>query len=100
MGTDGRHLQVLRELADVTARPLLIIFERLWWLGDVLGDCKKANVTSVFKKEDLGNYRPVSLTLVPGKLVDQILLETVSTRMKDKNVIRNSRHRFMKGNSY
>jgi len=30
MGTDGMHPRVLRELADVTVRPLLIILDQLW----------------------------------------------------------------------
>lgn len=45
------------------------------------------NVTATFKKgkkEDLGNCRPDSLTLVPGKVMEQITLETVSTHMMKK----------------
>lgn len=34
-GPDGMHSQVLREEADVFVRPFLIIFGRLWWLGEV-----------------------------------------------------------------
>ncbi|KAK4818526.1 hypothetical protein QYF61_014362 [Mycteria americana] len=56
----GGTLDAEREarLTDVIARPLTIIFEGSWQLQEVPEDCKKANVTLVFKKgkkEDLGN---------------------------------------------
>ena len=73
MGPEGMHPQVLRELADVLAEPLSIILERSWRTGEVPEDWRTANVTPTFKKgkkEDLGNYRPVSLTSIPRKVME------------------------------
>ncbi|KGL72885.1 RNA-directed DNA polymerase from mobile element jockey, partial [Tinamus guttatus] len=90
MGPDGMHPGVLRELVDVVAKPLSIIFERSWRTGEVPEDWKKANVTPVFKKgknEDPGNYRPVSLTSVPRKVMERLILAVVSKHMEDKKVL-------------
>jgi len=51
MGTDGLDPQVPGELAGITPRLLLVSLKGY-------GDWKKANVTRVFKNEDLGSYGP------------------------------------------
>lgn len=49
MGSDGMHPTVLRELADVVALMLSIIFEKSRRMGEVPDDSRKANVIPVFK---------------------------------------------------
>jgi len=51
MDPDGMHPRVLRELADVIAEPLSVIFERSWRTGEVPEDWRKSSVTPIFKKE-------------------------------------------------
>ena len=50
MGPDGLHPRVLRELAEVVAKPLFTILQESWLIRNVLAVRRLANVTPIFKK--------------------------------------------------
>ncbi|GAB0192663.1 mitochondrial enolase superfamily member 1 [Grus japonensis] len=96
------HPRVLRELAEVLTKPLSIVYQQSWVTREVPVDWTLANVMPIYRngrKEDLGNYRPVSLPSVPGKVMEQFILSAIMQHIQDKQVIRPSQHGFLKGRS-
>ncbi|KFQ25601.1 hypothetical protein N332_03812, partial [Mesitornis unicolor] len=90
MGPDGIQPRVLRELAEVLAKPLSILCQKSWLTGEVPVNWRLANVMPIYKKgwkEDPGNYRPVSLTSVPGKVMEQIMLSVAMRHMQEHQKI-------------
>ena len=93
---------MLKEVADVMAGPLSIIYQRSWESGEVPADWKLAKTIPVSKaamREDPGNYRPVSLTSVPEKIREKTILGATERHLKNNTIIRHSQHGFTKGKS-
>ncbi|GAB0183669.1 mitochondrial enolase superfamily member 1 [Grus japonensis] len=84
----GLYPRVLKELTEVIVGPLSIIFQWSWESGEVPVDWKLANVVKIFKKgkkEDPGNYRPGSLTSVPGKIMEKVILGVIENYLRNNN---------------
>lgn len=70
--------------------------------GEVPPDWKLASAIPIYKKgmrKDPENYRPASLTSVPGKIMEKIVLGDMERHLKNKAGIRHSHHGLIKGKS-
>ncbi|KAJ7426489.1 hypothetical protein WISP_15310 [Willisornis vidua] len=92
---DGIHLRSL-------LKHVSMIFQWSLESREVPDNWKLVNTVLIFKKdkkEDPGNYSPVSLTSVPEKIMEKITLGSIGKPLKDNVVICCSRHGFMRGKS-
>lgn len=63
---------------------------------------RKANITHIFKrdkKEYPRNYRLIIVSLIPVKVMEQLILETIAMCMNSRRIITSSQYVFMKGKS-
>ena len=73
MSPDQINVKILRELQDILAPILEVIFNHSLNTGIVPSDWKMANIMPLFKKGDRSqpnNYRPISLTSIVSKLFE------------------------------
>jgi len=64
-------------------------------------DWRKARVTPAFTKGKKGVPRElqVSLISIPGKMMEQLILELIIKQVEEKKIIRSSQRGFIKGKS-
>ena len=101
-GPDNFHPKLIKETANELKKPLTIIFKKSVDEGRIPEIWKKANVTAIFKKGDrkkAENYRPISLTSVPGKILEKIIRNTIVDHMTSNNLFSKGQHGFIAGRS-
>ena len=98
-GPDNFHPKYLKETKD-QIKVLKIIFENSLEESKVPEVWKQANVSAIFKQgenQKPDNYRPISLTSVPGKLMERII--TIIQHMNTNKLFSSAQHGFIKGKS-
>ena len=101
-GPDGIPPRVIKELKDELAKPLAILFRKSLDTGKIPDDWRLAEVTPIFKKgtkADPGNYRPVSLTNVVGKMMERIIKDEIVVHLETNGLVSDAQHGFRTGRS-
>ena len=101
-GPDGLHPRVLKELKAEVAKPLELIFNASLHSGEIPQDWRIANISPIFKKgkkNNPGNYRPVSLTSVSCKIMETFVRDAVYDHMKTNNLFTDKQFGFIRGRS-
>ena len=82
-GPDEIHGRILKNCAVSLAYPLSLIFKISYNVGSLPRDWKLANVVPVHKngsKDNIENYRPISLTSLVMKTFEKLLKEEILNR--------------------
>ena len=78
------------------------IFNRSLATGDVPSDLRSADVCPIHKNRPLqqkGNFRPISLTSVVGKVLESIIKDRIVNHLEVHQLLNTSQHGFRRGRS-
>ena len=96
-GPDGIHPRILRETSHVICMPLALFFNRVLETGAIPHEWKLGRVVPIFKKgdkKDPRNYRPVSLTSVPCKVLESLVRDRLVAHLTDSHLLSVTQHGF------
>ena len=101
-GPGGLHPRPLVEMANELVEPFRELFAKSLDEGALPHCWKEGNITPVFKKgrkHIRGNYRPVSLTSVACKMMEQLVRNEVMEHVLTNNLLSSFQHGFVHGRS-
>ncbi|MCH2390413.1 MAG: reverse transcriptase family protein, partial [Nitrospinales bacterium] len=101
-GIDGISIELIRKCKNEVAIPLKLIFEKCLETGIYPSLWKKANVQPVHKKDSrqiVGNYRPISLLCISGKIFEKIIFDQMYSFFNANNLITEHQSGFRPGDS-
>ena len=94
-GPDKMDSKLMKYCARGLSKPLTIIFNRIFKTGKIPDKWKLANVVPILKKGDkssVTNYRPISLTSLPMKVLEYCIKNLLLQQCSD--LIRDVQHGF------
>ena len=101
-GHDMISIQMLKICDESICKPLRIIFRSCLENEKFPSEWKKANVVPVFKKsnkQELKNYRPISLLPVSSKIFEKLLYDSMFKFFTENNLISLNQSGFKPGDS-
>ena len=102
LGPDELHPRVLWELAPELGPVFAHLFQQSIDTGEIPKEWSLANICPLFKKSDRSltcNYRLVSLTCVPCKLLDHIVCSNIMAHLDGYKLLLDRQHAFRKRHS-
>ena len=99
-GPDGIQSKIMKSCARGLSKPLSILFNRIFQSGKIPSTWKMANVVPIFKKGDktsVSNYRPISLTSLPMKILEYCIKDLLMQRCE--HLIKDNQHGFRSNKS-
>ena len=100
LGPDELHPRILKELATELGSVFAHLFQQSIDTGEIPKEWSLANICPLFKKSDRSlacNYRPVSLTCVPYKLLEHIVCSNIMAHLDEYKLLSDRQHAFRKG---
>ena len=80
-GADGIFPEFLKYAGPPVVEALHCLFENVWLSGHIPSEWRDGIIIPVYKgkgsRSQCGNYRPISLLSIPGKVFSQILLQRI-----------------------
>ena len=99
LGRDELHPRVLKELATELGLVFAHLFQKSLDTGQIPKEWSLANICTLYKKGDRAlacNYRPVSLTCVPCKLLEHIVCSNIMAHLDEYKLLSDRQHAFRK----
>ena len=101
-GHDDISIRMIKLCSKSVVKPLFIIFKNCIDTGTIPNIWKRSNIIPVHKKGDkqiVGNYRPVSLLPIFGKMLEKLFFNSIKNFLEENNLLNSNQLGFRSNDS-